>query len=374
MMVSVWNQFLDGYSVPGRKFCNKGMCRLNRYGALLVILLVTSAMLTGCSTLKQPTIGVNLPEKYNTPDGMVLDADNNIFLCCPNFNDDKYPAKLLKVAPDDKISEVFTFPVHPETRKACPLGIDLGPDGNFYVADNQAVVGAVNKARLLRIVIKQGKAVGCEVLVTGLNQSNGVSCYGDSVYVTETSLDSEAALMPSGVYRFRYSEFRGEPIKLLPGGKDKHLIATIYTDNPDWPVGANGLTFDSEGNMYVANFGEAGIVKFTFDKSGKVASQEVLVQGRGIESADGMKFDPKTNAIYVADFVGNAIHKVDVKTGKVTTIAKNANNSGGVGGLLDRPSEVCFRDNKIYVSNIDLPGNGNVYDKPHTLSVIELDN
>ena len=373
-MVSVWNQFFDGYSVPERKFCNKGMCRLNRCGALLVILLVTSAMLTGCSTLKQPTIGVNLPEKYNTPDGMVLDADNNIFLCCPNFNDDKYPAKLLKVTPDDKISEVFTFPVHPETRKTCPFGIDIGPDGNFYVADNQGMAGAVNKARLLRIVIKQGKAVGCEVLATGLNQSNGVSCYGDSVYVTETSLDSEAAPMPSGVYRFRYSEFRGEPIKLLPGGKDKHLVTTFLTDNEQWRVGANGMGFDSKGNMFVCNFGEASLIKITFDKNGKVASQTVFAKGQGMKSTDGLKIDPKTNDIYIADFVGNAVHKVDGRTGKVTTIAQNANNSGGVGGLLDRPSEVCLRDNKIYVSNIDLPGNGNVYDKPHTLSVIELDN
>ncbi len=86
-----------------------------------------------------------------------------------------------------------------------------------------------------------------------------------------------------------------------------------------------------------------------------------------------MKFDPKTDAIYVADFVSNAIHKVDTITGKVTTIAKNENNSGGAGGLLDKPSEVCLRGNKLYVSNIDLSFGGNEYDQPHTISVIELD-
>lgn len=339
--------------------------------ALSIILILSGCSAT--SNLETPSIAVNLPPEYNTPDGMVLDADNNILLCCPNFNDDKYPAKLLKITPDDKITEVFTFPVHPETKKACPLGIDIGPDGNYYVADNQGMAGAVNKARLLRIVVKNGVPVGSEVLVTGFNQSNAVSCYGDSVYVTETSLDNEATPMPSGVYRFRYSEFKGQPIKLLPGGKDKHLIATFLT-HTDRRVGANGMGIDANGNLFVCNFGEASLIKITFDKNGKVASQAVFAKGRPMESTDGIKIHPKTGDIYIADFDGNAVHKVNPKTSRVTTIAKNANNSGGIGGLLDRPSEVCLRDNKIYVSNIDLPGGGNVYDEPHTISVIELGN
>ena len=349
------------------------VCRKFFIGAAVVSLLL-AFLLTGCSTLKQPGIGVLLPERCNTPDGMVLAPDNNIFLCCPNFNNDSHPAKLMKITPDDKLEQVFVFPVHPETKKACPLGIDIGPDGHFYVADNQGLPGAVDKSRLVRVVMRDGRTAGFQVLATGLNQANAVVCHGDSVYVTETSITSGVTPMPSGVYRFRYSEFRApRSIEITPGGRDKHLIAKLYTDNPDWPVGANGMTFDSKGNMYVGNFGETAIVKFTFDTDGKVASQEVLVRGHGIESTDGIKFDPKTNAIYVTDFISNAIHKVDVVTGKVTTIAKNENNSGGVGGLLDKPSEVCLRGNRLYVSNIDLPFDGNEYDQPHTISVIELD-
>ncbi|MFB0523901.1 MAG: hypothetical protein ACETVZ_00045, partial [Phycisphaerae bacterium] len=141
--------------------------------ALSSILILSSCSAT--SSLKTPTIAVNLPEKYNTPDGMVLDPDNNILLCCPNYNDDRYPAKLLKITPDDKISEVFTFPVHPDTKKAGPLGIDIGPDGNYYVADNQSPYSNDYKSRLLRVVMKDGKAIGCDVLVTGFIQSNAVT-------------------------------------------------------------------------------------------------------------------------------------------------------------------------------------------------------
>ena len=43
-----------------------------------------------------------------------------------------------------------------------------------------------------------------------------------------------------------------------------------------------------------------------------------------------------------------------------------------IGGLLDKPSEVCLRGKKIYVANIDLPFDNNEYDAPHTISVLKL--
>jgi len=63
---------------------------------------------------------------------------------------------------------------------------------------------------------------------------------------------------------------------------------------------------------------------------------------------------------------------VDVKTGKVTTLAKN-DNTDGADGALDRPSEPCIRGNRCYVSNIDLPLAGNSYDEPHSISIVPLE-
>lgn len=51
-----------------------------------------------------------------------------------------------------------------------------------------------------------------------------------------------------------------------------------------------------------------------------------------MKSADGMKVHPVTGDLYIADFIGNAVHKVDPKTGKVTTIAQNENNNGDADG------------------------------------------
>ena len=44
-----------------------------------------------------------------------------------------------------------------------PEHIDVGPDGNYYVADNQSFVNPDYKSRLLRLRVKDGMVVGCDV-------------------------------------------------------------------------------------------------------------------------------------------------------------------------------------------------------------------
>jgi DNA-binding beta-propeller fold protein YncE len=322
--------------------------------------------------LKTPKIGVDLPDKYNTPDGMTVDAQNNIILSCPNFNDPNFPAVMLKVGPDDKVTELVKLTGAPGIGKAGPLGVTIGSDGNLYIADNPAFGVDKHLARLLRVVMKDGKAEKIEVVATNFINSNGVAAKGDWIYVCESKLDPNVNPMPSGVYGFKISELdAAKPIVLLPGGKDPHLAIQFTTKNKEWKVGANGLAFDAEGNMLVCNFGDGQILKAKMGPDGKAVSWKVLAEDKGMLSTDGLSIDKTNGDIYVADFVANAVHKIDPKTGKVTTIAKNG-NSDGAHGELHRPSEPCVRGNKVYVSNISLPLVGNKYGKPHTLSVVDI--
>ncbi|NLH15540.1 MAG: hypothetical protein GX455_03065 [Phycisphaerae bacterium] len=351
--------FMDGWQLPSAA------------RRMILCLGCMGMMMAGCASQSAPRIGVLLPDDYNTPDGMILSTDGSIYLNCPNYNQPEYPGKLLRIGTDNVASEIYTYPAHPVTGKSAPLGIDIGSDGNFYVTDNQSFYDKNNQSRLLRLIVQNGKVDRCEVLVTGFVESNAVSARPDGVYVTETQMDPTAWPLPSGVYRFRYDEFTGTPIELKPRGNDPHLIVRLSTGNPDWRVGANGMGFDSKGNLYVCNFGEATIMRYTFDASGAIAGSEIFASGQGMESCDGIKFDPRNDDCYVADFAANAAHRID-KNGKVTTIWKNANDSDGIGGLLDRPSEVCLRGNQLYISNIDLPVKGNRYDQLHTISVIDV--
>jgi sugar lactone lactonase YvrE len=337
-----------------------------------------AAMFAGCAAppIGNPKIAINLPAERNSPDGMVLGKDGNMYLSTFNFGDATVPGAIMYIDKNDKLHEFVKLPNLKSTERSCPLGIDFASDGNLYVADAQAIVGAEGAiSRLLKVTVTNGKATKVETVVDGFNFSNAVACRGDAVYVTETSLGitDETGVHHSGVYRFALSELDGaKPITLAAEGADKHLIARLETRNPLWAVGANGMDFDPEGNMYVCNFGEASIEKFKMNAAGtKPISRSVLVKGGGMLCTDGMDYAADGN-IYVADFLGNAVHQICPHCGSVKTLAKNP-VSDGTGGRLDKPSEARLRGTKVYVANIDIPYDNNIVDAPYTISVIDLE-
>jgi len=347
-----------------------------------------------------------LPDYCPTPDGMAIDAEGNIIVACPNYGSyvkgataPSKPAVFIKIDKNNKVTKLFECPIMDETRRACPMGIALGPDGDLYVCDNQnwptgnGKNGEINQGRILRLRAKDGKAVRTTVVAGGISPPNGVRVHKGHLYVTVSMLPKVKrpdGLLTSAVYRFKLDD---ENVTVTNTLKDKNLLVTMVTKNPHCQYGADGLVFDSKGNLYVGNFGDGALHKITFDSEGKVTGSSIFARtdhdysldpakpgflakatAAKMRTTDGICIDAADN-IYVADFSNNALARVDPK-GNITVLAQNGDTDGSR-GLLDQPGEPIVRGGQLVVTCFDKvtgPDKVNTgHDKPHTISVIELD-
>lgn len=322
----------------------------------------------GAAGLKTPRLGIDLTGRYTNPDGMTI-KDGQIWISLNNFASGKTSC-IGKITADDKIEKVIDLPPNPETGICSSLGIGFASDGNLYVSDNQNHAGkGLGKSRLLRVVFENGKAARAETVAVGLHAANGLAARGDSVYVNETTF-GPGDPMNSGTYRFTLSELKADaPVRVDGTPNDPHVIFRLKTRGA-YQVGANGLCFDGEGNLCVANFGDQEIWKVSFDAAGAVKESKLFAKVPCAESIDGMQDDGE-GSIWFADFIGNAVIRVCEKTGQATVVAKNPPGDG-LNGELDSPSECIRLGNKVYVSNIDLSYGPHTADDEQTISIIDL--
>lgn len=322
---------------------------------------------------------VALPDFCNTPDGMSLQADNSIIVSVPNFNDEKSPPLLMRITPDNKAEVFYKFPtpypgLDAPVSRIAPMGICRAPSGDLYLADMQFMKDKNQKSRLWRLAIKKGKVRKMSLVASGFNVANGVIVHGDYVYITESVLvDGFHPTLRSAVMRFKLDE---KNVQLTtPLADDPHIVTTFESRKKDWAFGADGIAFDSKGNLFVGLFGEGELYKITLDAEGKVQSKKLLAKVPHMKTCDGMSCDLRTDKLYEADSAANAIQVIDCATGQVTTLSQNSETQDKRTGLLDQPCEALVRGNTIVVSNMDWPFPGFVntkWQQPATLSVIAI--
>lgn len=330
----------------------------------------------------RPQMYVALDEKVcSVPDGLAMDSNGDLILSAPNYIDYEKVggAKLFRIDKNRKVSLWFSdLPAHPDTGKVHPMGIEFGPDGNLYIADNQYFNNKDYKSRLLRVVVENGRPVRCEVAASGFKLANAVRWHNNKVYVSDTHFDLKDLKNQSGVYAISLDELNKGEVKLKPEARDSHLVAQ-YTAKPipgssDENDGADGVTFDSQGRMYSGRFGDGVISRTTFDSAGKPVSQEVIVDDPSITCCDGIICDPRTDRIYITNSKRNSIHVYDVKKNTFRIISENGNTTGA-GGLLDQPCEPIVVGNRLIVVNFDMPFPGmknTKHDSPVSISVLPI--
>ena len=342
--------------------------------------LLAAAVLAGCASPNsspRSQLLVALPDYCNTPDGMCLLPDQSIIVSVPNFNDETKPPLLMKVTADNRAEKFHEFPTpYPGLPagldRIAPMGIACAPSGDLYLADMLYMKDKNQKSRLWKLVLKAGKVDRMVRVATGFNVANGIAIHGGYCYVTESVLIEDSHPLVSAVLRFKLDE---ENVQLkTPLKDDPHIIATFQSTNELWRFGADGLGFDSKGNLFVGLFGDGIMHKLTFDGTGKVQSDTVFAHAPGkLINCDGMHRDAADN-LYVADSAQNAIQIIH-PNGSVETLVENGEVTDKRTGQLDQPCEALVRGKEIIVSNMDWPFpkfKNTKHQLPATLSIIRL--
>ncbi|KLV02167.1 hypothetical protein ABT58_06020 [Photobacterium aphoticum] len=333
---------------------------------------------------------MQLPNHFNSPASADMDAQGNIYFSSPNFHNNllaqsgkpaEWPA-IGKITPDNALSTWYTFSVNDApkiTQQVAPMGIAWGPDGNLYVADMQMwFEGGVGQSRILRINVEDGKAVDVDVVVKGLMFPNALVWRGNTLFVTDTVLATQAKeYTVSGLYAFDLNELTAtQPVTVSRyrhgQPRDPHLFERFVTDGT-LSFGANGLTIDDRGNLYTGIMEDGTVHKTVLSHDNHNLGTTVFAQG--MTATDGMKWDKATNAIYITDLFENAVYRIDMH-GHLTLLARNGDTDGR-NGELDAPSEVIIRGNEIIVMNFDavfrdVMMTNTKTSTPFTLSVITL--
>jgi gluconolactonase len=122
-------------------------------------------------------------------------------------------------------------------------------------------------------------------------------------------------------------------------GEDKLYVATPLTKEKEFTVGIEGPACDAAGNIYAVNYArQQTIGKVTPDGKG-----EIWVTLPGKSTGNGIVFDRK-GLMYVADYVGHNVLRIDPKTKEVTVYAHH--------DKMNQPNDLAIApDGTLYASD-----------------------
>lgn len=108
-------------------------------------------------------------------------------------------------------------------------------------------------------------------------------------------------------------------LSLLSADPAELFKATPLTEPKEFTAGIEGPACDAKGNIYAVNFAEQG----TIGRTTPEGKSEVFVRLEGKSVGNGIRFD-RAGAMYVADYVGHNVLRIDPETKKISVFGHNA--------------------------------------------------
>ena len=358
-------------------------------GSVLISVAAVAAPWTKGPEANRPALFKTFGDIVNTPEGLALDKDGNLFLSAINGVDSSYSGHIWKRdAQTGKWSVFAVTRTNTKSGKSFPQGIVFGDDGHLYYAENQYFANRNYASTVRRIVIENGEPQRCETVVEHVMLPNGLRWHDGALYFSE-SFAHHGGKFGGALYRIPAADLRADkPARLLDKDRmdqDPYCLGFVPTrlfsrngidplDNKVhiYTAGPDGIDFDAVGNLYTGSFGDGRFWRLKTLGGGKFGQPELL-DDKTMVCCDGIVYDAKHNRVLCTAAAQNAIYAWDVEKGGMELVWANGDNDGAT-GLLDQPSELLYLpDGRLVVVNIDAPSAGMVNsgaDAVHTLSVI----
>jgi sugar lactone lactonase YvrE len=279
-----------------------------------------------------------LPAGQPMVEGLTVDSKGNVYTATFNPNGSP-PALLFTFDPNGNL--INQVRIQKSSSAMLGLAFRPGTDGLLVIDFGASQVLSVNPAN--------GQSVVC-ITLPGNSQGphglNGITFdKAGNVYVSDSFQGTIWRFSPqaSGKACGEATAWVTDPLLLPNNGNPPES---------EPPFGANGIEFDSHGDMFVANTAIDTIVKIPVS-SGNPGTPVVFTES--INGADGIAIDPQDN-IWAAANQADEIVVID-KTGKV--IAKlgdfNGVQNGMTKGLLFPASPAFSPGGKsLWVTNLEL--------------------
>lgn len=248
-------------------------------------------------------------------------------------------------------------PAPSATTQCSPSGLTFGATGALFIADGDRIVSVTPNAA--------SPALG-SVYASGVPGTNGLAFDRDGNLWTgdgTTGLGRVWRISPAGVV----SEVLRIPPMLNALGVGRSALS-VPTSNAQ-PLVANGIAFDNEGAMFVADTARGAIWRVDFDRRGGLASpvgcdgtftantlcpSNVMVAHPLLEGADGIALDRAGNIVVAAN-ERNAVVVV-TKAGRVAELFRNAPDAVTRlrnAGPLEFPTSPFLLGNLLCIANSD---------------------
>src|SRR5262245_57065563 len=298
--------------------------------------------LSACATTPSgPTISILVDLDPASTDRTVvvesITADRNGLLYLP----DRASGNILRVDPKSpKAVVVGSIPareIQGKTVAADASGLAFDAQGDLFIA-----VGPFREVVRIRATeLNPAKPGLAQTFATGTAGANGIA------------FDAKGNLFVAGgasgiIYRVSANGGEAEAVAQI----DKHARTTPDGKFQQQTV-ANGLAFDANGALFVADTARGAIWKVVIGPDGKGGKPVLLAQSPLLEGADGVAFD-RNGTLWVTANERNAVVAVTA-SGQVREMAKN-----GTQGPLEFPSAIVFVGERGYVSNYDQPRRDNL--------------